>query len=132
MATVHHELRLDVDPALAWEALRDFGSADRLFPRVVTAARLEGRERVVTFADGSTVREVLVTCDDDARRLVYAAVGSAVATHHNAAFAVRGGARGGAVITWTTDVLPDALEAPIAARMRAGAAALRRALAAGA
>ena len=132
MATVHHEVQLDVDPARAWEALRDFGSAERLFPGVVTAARLEGRERVVTFADGSTVREVLVTCDDEARRLVYAAVDSAVATHHNAAFAVREGAAGRAVVAWTTDVLPDALAEPVAARMRAGAAALRRALAAGA
>jgi hypothetical protein len=129
MATVHEELHLDVDAARAWAALRDFGTPERLFPGVVTAARVDGRERVVTFADGSTVREVLVTRDDDERRLVYAAVDSAVATHHSAAFTVREGATGGAVVTWTTDVLPDALAERIAGRMRAGAAALRRALA---
>jgi carbon monoxide dehydrogenase subunit G len=128
MASVHHELHLDGDATQVWAALRDFGSAERLFPGVVTATRLQGRERVVTFADGSTVREVLVTRDDDARRLVYAAVDSAVATHHSAAFAVREGATGGAVVTWTTDVLPDALAEPVGERMRAGAAALRRAL----
>ena len=128
MATVRHDFHLDADPARVWHALRDFGGAERLFPGVVSEARLDGDVRTVRFADGGFVRERLVTRDDDARRLVYGSVDSPIAIHHSAALAVREDPSGGTIVSWTTDVLPDALAGPIHSRVREGADALRRVL----
>ncbi len=129
MATIQEELHLPLAPAAVWAAVREFGDADRLFAGVVTACTLEGTEREVTFADGSTIREVLVTCDERARRLVYAAVGSPAASHHSAALEVAAGDDERSTrLTWTTDLLPDALAGPVGDRMRIGSTALERAL----
>src|SRR3954451_25112625 len=58
MACIHKEIHIDADPADAWDALRDWGALhERLVPGFVTAARLDGEARIVTFFDGSTVRE---------------------------------------------------------------------------
>ena len=60
-------------PEDVWDALRDFGALHtRLVPGFVTDTKLDGDARIVTFANGTVAREVLVDCDDKKRRLVYA------------------------------------------------------------
>jgi hypothetical protein len=64
-------------------ALRDWGALhERLAPGFGTDTRREGNDRLVTFFNGSVVREVLVHLDDDARRLVWSIV-DGPDTHHN-------------------------------------------------
>jgi hypothetical protein len=46
----------------------------RLVPGFVIDARIDGEDRIVTFFNGSVVRELLVDRDDEARRLVWSAV----------------------------------------------------------
>ena len=46
--------------------------ASGLVPGFVLDARLDGDARIVTFANGTVARELLVDCDDARRRLVYA------------------------------------------------------------
>ena len=58
-------------------ALRDFGAVhQRVAPGFVTATRLDGDDRVVTFFTGAEARERLVSVDDARRRLVYTVVES--------------------------------------------------------
>jgi carbon monoxide dehydrogenase subunit G len=83
----------------------------------------------VTFVNGFTVRERIVTVDEANRRLVYSAVGGRT-THHNASFEVLGH-DGGTRVVWTTDLLPDEAAAVIEPMMKQGVVAMRRTLAPG-
>jgi hypothetical protein len=70
MATIRRQITIDTPPEEAWDALRDFGALhQRLAPAFVTDTQLDGRDRIVTFFNGTSVRELFIDCDDDARRL---------------------------------------------------------------
>ena len=65
MASIHKEIIIDASPDHVWDALRDFGALHtRLVPGFVTDTRLDGDARIVTFANGTVAREILVDCDD--------------------------------------------------------------------
>ena len=71
MATVRKEFNVAVSAERAWGAVRDFGALhEQLVPGFVTAAHVEGNDRVVTFFSGTVLRERLVTLDDEKRRLM--------------------------------------------------------------
>lgn len=130
MATIRKEFTVAVPPDRVWAALRDFGRVHEvLAPGFVTGCTLEdgGAVRAITFANGMSVRERLVACDDSLRRLAYAAEGGSANFHHASAEAVPAG--NGTRFVWTTDVLPDSLAPAIEAMMDAGVKAMQRALA---
>jgi len=77
---------------------------------------MEEEARVVTFANGTVAREVIVTVDEEARRLVWTIVGGRMTHHNGAAQVVAEGARASRFV-WTTDLLPDALAPAIEAMM---------------
>lgn len=131
MASIYKDIPVVAAPADAWDAVRDFGALHRrLAPGFVVDADLDGTDRVVTFATGAQARERLVTADGERRRLVYTVVESRLgAVHHQASVEVADAADGsGAVLRWTTDVLPDELAPVIAGMMDKGAEAISRAL----
>src|SRR3954466_9584301 len=75
MASIHKSIPIDAAPDEVWAAVRDFGAVHkRLVPGFVIDARLEGDARVVTFANGTVARELLVDCDQSRRRLAYAVI----------------------------------------------------------
>ena len=120
MASIHKEVRLDAAPADVWAAIRDVGAVHRrLAPGFVTDTRMDGDARVVTFANGMVVRELIVDVDDAARRLAYAAVGGR-STHHNASFQVFADGEHGSRLVWIADVLPHEVAKPIAEMMEQG------------
>ena len=128
MASIRKQIQIDTGPVTARDALRDFGALhERLARGFVTDTRLDGRDRVVTFFNGSVVRERLVALDDDARRLVWSIVDGPYA-HHNGAAQVLPGDDGGAVFTWTTDLLPDEAAPRTAELMELGLEAVKRTL----
>ncbi|HMJ74824.1 MAG TPA: SRPBCC family protein [Iamia sp.] len=127
MASITTQIPLAADADRVWAAVRDVGRPDLLFAGVLTDARIEGDERVVTFADGMEVRERIVTVDDDARRFAYAVVDGPF-RHHSASFAVTAETDGTSTLTWVTDVLPDELAPLVGDLMRRGAAAATAAL----
>lgn len=87
-------------------ALRDWGALhERLTPGFVTDVQLEGDDRIVTFFDGSVVRETLVDLDDDARRLAWTMVEGPY-RHHNGSAQVFPHGDGRARFVWITDILP--------------------------
>src|SRR5499425_520527 len=115
MATIRKELTLDGSPAQVWDVIRDVGAIHRrLAPGFVTDTRLEEGARVVTFANGVVARELIVSVDEEAQRLVWSVVGGR-ATHHNSSFQVFPGANGGTRLVWITDLLPDAVAPAFAA-----------------
>jgi carbon monoxide dehydrogenase subunit G len=128
MASLHREIVLEAPAEAVWQAVRDVGQAHRrLVPGVLTDVRLEPGARVVTFANGLQVKELIVSLDDERRRFAYAAVGGR-ASHHNASMQVLAEGPSRCRLVWTTDLLPDEVAGPVAALMDQGVAAMKKAL----
>ena len=128
MASIHQQILVEATPAQAWDAIRDVGALHtRLVPGFVLDTKLEPGARIVKFANGMEVRELIITLDGERRRLVWSAVGASLA-HHNASVQVFDGEHGGSRIEWIADLLPDAAEPAIRAMIGAGAAAMKKAL----
>ncbi|WP_063003802.1 SRPBCC family protein [Nocardia salmonicida] len=134
MASVHKEFLVDAAPDGVWDVLRDFGAVhERLAPGFVTDTRLDADTRTVTFADGTVVAERLVDLDPVSRRVAYTVVGGSLhPSHHHAWMQAVPEADGRTRFIWHTDVLPEALAAPIAESVEHGATVIRSALEAGA
>ncbi len=128
MASLRREIVVVASVDQAWDAIADVGALHtRLVPGFVVATKLEANARVVTFANGATVREPIVSLDAAARRLAWTSEGSR-AIHYNAAVQAFAEPAGGARIVWIVDFLPDALAPELAAAMDAGMAAMQAAL----
>jgi hypothetical protein len=97
-------------------------------PGFVTDTKLESGARIVTFANGMIVKELIVDLDDKARRLVWSAVGGRL-SHHNASAQVFADGDGRSRLVWTADLLPDELAGDIRTMMDHGAAAMQKAFA---
>jgi hypothetical protein len=126
MATLRQDIELDTDPDAAWDALRDFGALhERLVTGLVTACESDGHQRVITFANGVTVRELLIGADDAHRRLTYAIVDGF--THYQGTAQVIP-EKQGCRFVWHVDLLPDERAGDVALLMEQGASAIRRTL----
>src|SRR5205085_10065364 len=100
MASIHKEIIIDARPEEVWDALRDFGALHtRLVPGFVTDTKLDGDARIVTFANGTVAREVLVDSDYGKRRLVYA-IKSDRLTQHSASAQVFAEGDGRSRLVW--------------------------------
>ena len=128
MASIHKEIIIDANPADVWDALRDFGALHaRLVPGFVTDTKLDGDTRIVTFANGTVAREILVDCDDKRRRLVYAIKNERL-TQHSASAQVFAESDGRTRVAWIADVLPHEFATYMDGQMDLGAAAMQKAL----
>jgi uncharacterized protein YndB with AHSA1/START domain len=127
MATIRIETTIDAPPADVWDALRDFGALHtRLAPGFAVDTKLEGDDRLVTFFTGTTLRERLISRDDDARRLAWTIVDGPYEHHNGAAQVLE--EDGATRFVWTSDLLPDAAAEATRAMMQQGAEAIRRSL----
>ena len=128
MASIHKDIPIDAHPDEVWAAVRDFGAVHRrLAPGFVLDARLDGDARIVTFANGTVARELLVDCDDARRRLVYAVISERVKQHSASVQVATDGDKGSRLI-WTVDVLPNEIAPYIDAQMNQAALAMQQAL----
>jgi hypothetical protein len=127
MATIRKEMTLRANPALVWDAIRDVGAIHtRLAPDFVTDVKLEDDARIVTFANGSVAKELIVTVDDEACRLVWAVVGTAM-THHNGSLQIfPEGER--CHVVWIADILPDKVAGYVGGMMQQGMDAMKKKL----
>jgi hypothetical protein len=126
MATIRKEILLDARPETVWAAVRDVGAVhERLGRGFLVDTRLEADARIVTFASGMVLRELIVDIDDEARRLVWAAVGGRI-THHNASMQVFADGNGGSRLVWIADLLPNELAGDIRALIEQAAGAIKR------
>ena len=125
VASIYKDARIDVNHDDAWDALRDFGALhERLAAGFATDVRLEGCDRVVTFFNGSVLRERLVSIDDDARRLVWSIVDGPYSPHNGSA-QIFCDCDGRTWFVWIADVLPDELAPRTAEMMDRGLLAIK-------
>ncbi len=128
MATIRSQIKTRAKPSEVWSAIRDIGALHtRLVPGFVTDTKLEPGARIVTFVNGTVLREPIVTLDDEARRLVWTHEGGRAA-HYNGALEVSGLPDGLTSVVWTADFLPDDLSGYMSRAIEAGMAAMQRSL----
>ena|SRR5258708_30684308 len=117
MATLRKELELKTSASRVWDALADFHAVDkRVAPGFVTQSQPDGDARILTFHNGSVLREMLVSSDDASRRLVYA-ISNEQLKHYNAAAQVFPEGETRCRFVWTIDVLPHEMADYIGAQM---------------
>jgi hypothetical protein len=128
MATIRKEIRTAADPERVWDALRDVGALHtRLVPGFVVDTKLQPGERIVTFKNGMVVREPIISVDDEARRVAWAAIAEPL-THYSASAQVFADGGRETKVVWIADLLPDAAAPVIEGMMDEGAAAMKTAL----
>jgi hypothetical protein len=94
----------------------------------VLDTHLDGDARIVSFANGTVARELLVDCDDARKRLVYAAISERI-KQHSASVQVMADGEGRTRLIWIADVLPDEIAPYIDGQMDQAALAMQKALA---
>ncbi|WP_426421409.1 SRPBCC family protein [Bradyrhizobium genosp. A] len=127
MASIHNDILLSAPARDVWNAVRDFGAVhQRLVPGFVTACRLDGDARIVTFANGSVAREILVNCDDARQRLVYA-INNERLTHYSASVQVITDGEAQCRLVWIIDMLPNELAGYVQEQTKAAVIAMHKA-----
>jgi carbon monoxide dehydrogenase subunit G len=128
VASIRKEIETKARPDDAWAAIADIGALHtRLVPGFVVDTKLEPGARVVTFGNGMVVRELIITVDDDARRVVRSTVGGSM-THHNGSAQVFADAKGPTKVVWIADLLPDEAAGAVGAMMEQGMAVMKQTL----
>ena len=128
MASIHKDIAIDAHPDEVWAAVADFGKPhERLVPGFARDARLDGDARIVTFANGTVAREVLVDCDETRRRLVYAVISERV-KQHSASVQVVADTEARSRLLWVVDVLPHEMAPYVDAQMDQAAIAMKKTL----
>lgn len=132
MATIHQEIEIERSQAFVWDAVRDVGNIHRrLVPGFVVDCRLEGDSRMITFANGMTIRELIVSVDDATCRHAWSARGVPL-THHNASLQVFANGPDKCRLVWIADLLPDEVAGTIAEMIQQGVATMKQTLESGA
>lgn len=125
MASIRKEIHIDAPTDKVWDVLRDVGALHtRLVPGFVTATRLNGNAREVTFANGTSVLEDIVSVDDRHRRVIWAIVGQQF--HHYQGTATVEPEDPGCRFVWTADLLPDELAPNVEAMINTGIAIIKK------
>jgi len=128
VASIQRDVDVEVPLRDGWDALRDVGRIhERLVPGFVSDCRMEGRVRVVTFGNGTVLREPILDVDDARHRVAWAGVGGAF-EHYNAS--VQGFDLGGGRtrLRWIADLLPDEAAPAVAGMIEEGLAVMKRTL----
>ncbi|TDP97887.1 SRPBCC family protein [Labedaea rhizosphaerae] len=130
MASISKEIVIESSAEDVWEVIGDFAAGpSRMAPGFVLDTQAEGDCRIVTFVNGTVVRERRVSVDHDTRRIVYAVVGGDVQPEHdNASMQVVADGERRCRLVWIRDVLPDELSASMADAMSHGLEVIKRTL----
>jgi hypothetical protein len=128
MATINKEIEINRSREFVWDAIRDVGNIHkRLVVGFVTDCKLEGDWRTVTFANGMTVRELIVSIDDQTFRHSWS-VRSDMLKHHNASAQVFSEGPEKCRVVWIADVMPNAAAAIMDGMIQQGLSAMKQTL----
>lgn len=128
MATICKEIEIDRSKEFVWDAIRDVGAIHkRLVPGFVLDCKLEGDSRIVTFANGMVVRELIVTVDDRTCRHSWSARSEAL-THHNASIQVFSDGPDKSRVVWIADLMPNEVVEAIGEMIQDGLDTMKRTL----
>lgn len=108
MATIYREVDLDADAEEAWRQLADVGAVNKLID-YLGPVTVDGDRRSCSLGDQGELNELIVTVDQDRRRLAYSIRESPLNfTHHSASWQVTP-AGDKSRLVWITDVKPDSV-----------------------
>jgi hypothetical protein len=128
MASIRREVVVNVAIEDVWDAVRDYGGLhERLAAGFATDTQLDGDDRIVTFFNGTVVRERLISVSDEQRRLVWTIVDGPW-THHNGSVELHVADGDRTRVVWTTDILPDETAETTAPMVDKGIEAIRETL----
>ena len=120
MASIHKQIDIERSKEFVWDAVRDVGAIHRrLVPGFVVDCKLDGGSRIVTFANGMVVRELIVDVDDKNCRHSWSARGGTL-THHNASLQVFPRGDDKCRVVWIADLLPDEVAETVAGMIQQG------------
>lgn len=131
MASIYKEIIIDAKPEHVWDALADFGALHtRLASGFVINTEIEpgGGARLVTFSNGSTARELLVTKDEARRRIVYAVAPNERITQHSASAQVFDDDAKRSRFVWIADLLPNEVGPYVDEQMELGIGFIKQTL----
>ena len=128
LASIHKEIHLNARPEDVWDAVRDVGNIhQRVCPGFLTDCRMDGPDaRIVTFANGMVVKELIIDIDDAKRRVAWSAVSGRL-SHHNASMQIFADGDGTKAV-WIADLLPNELAGTISGMIEQGLGAMRKTL----
>ncbi|MEO0600794.1 MAG: SRPBCC family protein [Myxococcota bacterium] len=106
MATIKKTLEIAAPIERVWERVADLEGVRNLFAMLADAS-LDGEVRTCRTVDGQQLKELIVSCDPELRRLVYAVVDSPFGFDFHAASWQLEPVAGGTRLTWYTEVKPD-------------------------
>ena len=128
MASIRKEISTKASEDAVWAALRDVGALHtRLVPGFVVDTRLEPGARIVTFGNGTVIRELIVDVSDEAKRVVWSSQREQL-THHNASAQVFTGEDGDTRVVWIADLLPNEEASVVGQTMEQGLAVMKKTL----
>jgi hypothetical protein len=128
MATIHKEIQIERSKEFVWDAIRDVGAIHRrLVPGFVVDCKLEGDSRIVTFANGMVVRELIVDVDDRRCRHSWSARGEPL-THHNASIQVFSEGDDKCRVVWIADLMPNEVAGTIGEMIQRGLDTMKQTL----
>jgi uncharacterized protein YndB with AHSA1/START domain len=130
MASIRKEIPIQASPEQVWDVIRDVHAVHRrLAPGFVLDVRPDGDVRVVTFANGAVVRELIVDVDDKLRRIAYSVVESPLQmTHHHSTMEVLRQGTDASRIVWIADVWPNAAVEQVGPMMEQGSQVMKQTL----
>lgn len=126
MASIHHEITVEVGPEQAWTVLRAVGEAHKLFGPVLVDGELKGDTRQVRFANGMLVSERILDVDDARRRVAYTVLDGPGMSYHHASMQVLEAGPGRCRFVWITDFLPEEIGGNLVPLIEAGSKALKK------
>ncbi len=128
MATIHRSFEIGASPDEAWRAVRDVGKINQLitFLGDVTVA---GDRRTCELGGQGQLNELIVSVDDERRRLAYSITESPFNfSHHHASMQIEPESGGGSRFTWITDLKPDEAAPALADAVDAAVESLKQSL----
>lgn len=128
MAAIHKEIEIERNKEFVWDAIRDVGAIHkRLVPGFVVDCHLEGDWRIVTFANGMVVRELIADVDDESCRHSWSARGESF-THHNASIQVFPEGRDTCRVVWIADLMPNEVAEAVGEMIQQGLNTMKQTL----
>ncbi|MFC5382057.1 SRPBCC family protein [Aquipuribacter nitratireducens] len=128
MSSIVRTIPVTVPAEAAWLRLADVGAVNRLLT-FLGDVTVDGDTRTCALGDLGTLREIILSVDEENRRVAYTIVEAPLPfTHHSAAFHLQADGAGGTVLSWTTDFLPAELRPQVEALVDQGVQSLTEAL----
>jgi len=127
MASIHHEVTIDVSAAAAWARLRQVDQVHTLFAPVLVDGAFDhdAQTRTVRFSSGMVVRERILDVDETRRRVAYTVVGGGGMSYHHASMHIVDAGPERCRFVWVSDFLPAEFRDQMAPLVEAGTRALK-------